>query len=125
MGNIRYRGSFSVLRQDLQKIGLETTKIGFDNRHWDHIYSALKLYKQLHGHLRIPANYIIPDNSHEWPRELYNLKLGYRCKNIRYRGDFIKGPGNEKYRRLLEEIGFEFHKANRRITRLGLNVDQS
>jgi hypothetical protein len=90
-------------------MGLETTKVGFDNRHWEYIYKALQIYKDLYGHLRVPVNYIIPDNSNEWPKELHKLKLGYRCKNIRYRGDFVKGPKNDKYRVLLEKIGFELY----------------
>ena len=93
----------------MQTLGLETAKLGFDNRHWNYIFKALQIYKSLNGDLRVPVNFIIPSNTKDWPIELHGLKLGYRCKNIRYRGDFVKGPENAKYRVLLEKIGFEFH----------------
>ena len=43
-----------------------------------------------------------------WPQSIWGLKLGYRLRNIRYRGDFI----NERpeCQKLLEELGFNCGK---------------
>lgn len=116
VSNIRYRGSFAAFIDSFQRAGLETSKAGSDTRHWSHIYSALVVFKRLNGHVDIPAKFEVPEES-DWPIELHGLKLGFRVKNIRYRGDFVNE--NEEYRQQLDQLGFRWK------TRKNQNHDQN
>ena len=113
VANIRYRGSFAASIEDFQRVGLETSKSGTDTRHWAHIYSALTIYKKIYGHSDVPAKFEVPEES-DWPTELHGLKLGYRVKNIRYRGDFVNE--NDEYRRQLDLLGFRWKKRKHSLT---------
>jgi len=106
VANIRYRGSFADFIENFQRAGLQTSKTGSDTRHWAHIYSALTIYKQLHGHSDVPAKFEVPDDTADWPSDLHGLKLGYRVKNIRYRGDFVNE--NDQYRQQLDLLNFRW-----------------
>ena len=75
--------------------------------------SALKIYKGKYGHLYVPSKWRVPREL-EWPEKLWDLKLGYRVHNIRYRGDFVQE--NPKYRRLLDGLGFSW-KGKRQMKR--------
>jgi Helicase associated domain len=106
--NMIYRGDFGPsVREELEKLGLRKLGDKFDTRHWEYIYSALQVYKSLYGNLNVQYNFMVP-HSAPWPESIWGLKLGYRLRNIRYRGDFV----NERpeCRRLLEEIGFNCGK---------------
>lgn len=59
-----------------------------DRRRFDLIYRALVHYKELHGHLDVPAKYAVPSSDEaRWPRasygELHGLRLGQVVSNIR------------------------------------------
>lgn len=112
--NIRYRGDYVQYKDKFEAISLCLDKFGFDTRHWDYIYSALIRYKEIHDHLIIPADWAVPATD-QWPKELWDLKLGYRAHNIRYRGDFVKD--NEKYKLLLDELGFQWRKSDMQSTK--------
>ena len=62
---------------------------------------ALKVFKKLHGHLRVPRNYIVP-SSPPWPSEVHGLKLGMMVSSTR------TGASNRTPERVarLQEIGF-------------------
>ena len=62
----------------------------------------------------MPCRWKVP-RSEEWPESLWNLKLGYRVHNIRYRGDFVKVY--PEYNRLLDELGFVWRGSRRRKRR--------
>lgn len=113
VANIRYRGSFAEFIDKFQSVGLKTSKTGSDTRHWQHIHSALVVYKQLYGHSNVPAKFEVPEES-DWPKELHGLKLGYRIKNIRYRGDFV--TENDEYRQQLDLLGFQW-KTKKQLNR--------
>lgn len=110
VGNYRYRGDYAAYRTKFEELGISDNHNNFDTRHWDHIYKALKVYKEIHGDLNIPASWSVPCRE-PWPRETWELKLGYRAHNIRYRGDFIST--NSAYRVLLEDLGFKFRRGVR------------
>ena len=106
LSNVRYRGDYikkSNIREQFQELGLSLDHIGTDTRHWEHIYSALQVYKQEYGHVSIPSDWSVPC-CEPWPEHIWELKLGYRCNNIRYRGDFVLE--NPYYKELLNELGF-------------------
>ena len=74
-------------------------------------FSALKIYREKHGHVDVPCRFKVPQ-SEDWPENLWDLKLGYRVHNIRYRGDFVKE--HPEYHQLLDELGFIWKGARRR-----------
>eukprot|EP01041_Mallomonas_annulata_P008717 gene8717-18024_t len=115
VNNVRYRGDYVTVSEEvkrkLEDIGLYLDHIGFDTRHWNHIYTALLAYKKEYGHLYVPSSFTVPCND-PWPEEVWDLKLGYRCNNIRYRGDFLRE--NPEYRTLLNEIGFPWKNGRAR-----------
>jgi hypothetical protein len=77
LNNIRYRGDFNQYQTILQEIGIEMDKVGIDTRHWEYVYSALKVYKNLYGHLNVPKNWFVPSED-PWPKNTWDLKLGFK-----------------------------------------------
>lgn len=55
--NYIYRGDYSLYKDQLQEIGLSSVKLGFDTRHWDYIYTALKTFDTVYGHSRVRTQY--------------------------------------------------------------------
>ena len=55
--NFIYRGDYTLYKEQLEEIGLSSVKLGFDTRHWDYIYTALKTYDTIYGHSRVRSSY--------------------------------------------------------------------
>ena len=75
-----------------------------DPRGFAHVYQALVLYKQLHGHLVIPRSFVVPTAAASdtlWPRGLWGMSLGRTLYDIR-RGAAYTKP---KHIKLLVELG--------------------
>ena len=47
--NFIYRGDYPAYKDQIEEIGLSSVKMGFDTRHWDYIYTALKTYRDIYG----------------------------------------------------------------------------
>lgn len=105
LSNYRYRGDYSHHRDLLVAAGVTADKAGQDDRHWQHVYSALQTYRACYGSVDVPADWKVP-SSPPWQEDLWGLKLGCRVNNIKYRGDFI--GDNETCRALLSDLGFSF-----------------
>mmetsp|Transcript_24312 Transcript_24312/g.33740 ORF Transcript_24312/g.33740 Transcript_24312/m.33740 type:complete len:388 (-) Transcript_24312:78-1241(-) len=71
---------------------------------WNTLWEALLNYKELHGNLAVPHKFVVPENDHKWPQNLWKLKLGEMVRNIRTVGIHIKT--NPDRRAQLNEIGF-------------------
>ena len=72
---------------------------------WDVILDALKRYYAIHGDLRVPVKFVVPDEG-DWPRLSRGLKLGLRVASIRSAGRYIKE--NQERKSQLDELGFEW-----------------
>jgi hypothetical protein len=107
VSNIRYRGDYPEYRGKFEEIGLSLDKMGFDTRHWDYVYKALKIFKKIYGNVDVPPEWQVPSKE-PWPENTWDLKLGYRIHNIRYRGDFLNM--NSTYKTLLDELGFTWRR---------------
>ncbi|OQS03070.1 hypothetical protein THRCLA_21246 [Thraustotheca clavata] len=60
---------------------------------------ALKAYKNIHGHLVVPRQFIVPENDQRWPRDTWGWQLGKLVHNIRF--------GNVKIdKKAVDDIGF-------------------
>jgi hypothetical protein len=64
---------------------------------------ALLRYLELHGHMRVPCNFVVPW-SRDWPEEFWGLKLGGVVNNIR------GGRTHADKKKELEAAGFDFAK---------------
>jgi hypothetical protein len=73
---------------------------------WDRIKTALLCYKQLHGHFKVPARFVVPeegdDNTAEgWPKETHGMKLGKVVGRIKYSDNY------RSHRSDLIQMGFD------------------
>jgi len=71
---------------------------------FEQFLEALNVFKQIHGHTRVPQQYICPE-SDAWPSHLHGYRLGARRHTIRLRGDLVKNYPDRRVR--LELLGFE------------------
>ena len=99
---IRIDGGFSEHKDRLIALGVdfnvkEINVVGFDV-----IHSALKVYKEIHGNLKMKTSFVVPENDERYPKETHGLKLGSRVRNIRYHGAY------PEHREQLEALGFHF-----------------
>ncbi|ETW10092.1 hypothetical protein H310_00476 [Aphanomyces invadans] len=62
---------------------------------------ALKTYRALNGHVRVPGLFVVPDKSPLWAKDLWNMPLGVVVKT--YRSSWTSWP--ESTRAALEETG--------------------
>ena len=96
---IRAGDSFVSKRKELESIGFDYTprsEVLFQT-----VKLALQRYKELHGDMLVPSNFIVP-KSKLWPRSLLGLRLGMTVYNIR-RGSCYVSRRDE-----LESIGFDY-----------------
>eukprot|EP00596_Hydrurales_sp_CCMP1899_P009538 CAMPEP_0119047356 /NCGR_PEP_ID=MMETSP1177-20130426/52740_1 /TAXON_ID=2985 /ORGANISM="Ochromonas sp, Strain CCMP1899" /LENGTH=167 /DNA_ID=CAMNT_0007021869 /DNA_START=97 /DNA_END=597 /DNA_ORIENTATION=- len=49
--------------------------------------AALMRYKEIHGDMIVPSLFVISDNSSEFPKEVWKMKLGFIVNHIRCRND--------------------------------------
>jgi hypothetical protein len=68
------------------------------------VYEALVKYKELYGDLVVPQPFTVPENSDEWPKITWGLRLGARVNAIRSQGTFVKTDPMKK--KELDELGF-------------------
>jgi hypothetical protein len=75
---------------------------------WNLILEALISFLQLHGHTRVPFNFVVPhdDGCGEWPKSTWGLPLGSCVYRIRSRHDFLRGSNSFARRQQLDRIGF-------------------
>ena len=68
------------------------------------VFNALKRYREIYGDLLVPQPFVVPNESPDWPPEVWGLRLGARVNAIRSQGTFIKT--NPERKEMLEDIGF-------------------
>ncbi|RHY22457.1 hypothetical protein DYB32_009495 [Aphanomyces invadans] len=44
--------------------------------HWNANLSALKMYKDIHGHVSVPTQFVVPHDDPRWPKGMWGLQLG-------------------------------------------------
>ncbi|RHY28379.1 hypothetical protein DYB32_006022 [Aphanomyces invadans] len=59
---------------------------------WNRKMDALETYRRLHGHIKIPNAYVVPDRDAAWAPELWNMKLGLVLQKIRLAGRQDRHP---------------------------------
>ena len=84
-------------------------ELGFDwgasqDENWAKHLVALKVYKDIHGHMRVPQCFVIPSDDRRWPSETHGMKLGNFVNNLRRR----KTALSQNQMDVLEELGFKW-----------------
>ena len=44
-------------------------------------------YKELHGNLYVPFNFVVPDNEPNYPQDSWGVKLGWGLNTMKYQGN--------------------------------------
>jgi len=74
------------------------------------VLEALFHYKSIHGHVQVPASFIVPHDTEakkEWPMATWGIPLGNCVYRIRSRGDFLSSDETAWLRRRqLDNLGF-------------------
>ncbi|KAH9134055.1 hypothetical protein AeRB84_020059 [Aphanomyces euteiches] len=104
--------SLSIFRR-LYRMGLldalivaKLDELGFvwnDNQHqWSLTMEALRTFKKIYGHLKVPRVFEVPEDDPEWPVYLWTMKFGSRIQSIR--SGYVKL--SEDQREGLDALGF-------------------
>jgi hypothetical protein len=67
----------------LETLGFQWGKY-YENS-WANKLMALKAYKDIHGHSRVPQSFVVPTDDQRWPIETHNMKLGKVVNYLRQR----------------------------------------
>jgi hypothetical protein len=101
VNNIRRGHSYVDKREDLLSIGFDFNpqqlRYGYDL-----IKTALLAYKVLHNDMLVPYKFVVPDGDVAWPKETWNMTLGYVVDTIR------RGKSHVDKREDLLSIGFDY-----------------
>ena len=79
---------------------------------YDLLRRTLLKYKELHGHLLVPSDFVVTHDDSFWPEEMWGFRLGSNVNDIRINNSF-----NDK-REDLQSIGFIFNTANTNSTKI-------
>ena len=78
----------------------------------EEVQPAMQTYRELHGDLRVPKNFVVPAKA-PWPAACRGMRLGDTVSNIRSRQDFVKGMPER--REWLDSVGFVWHAMRRGV----------
>lgn len=104
LGTPEFFSSYPDKVEELEKLGFKANLSSLVDD-WNLIFDALKIYKDLHGDLRIQSKFVVPDEE-PWPRMLRKLKLGVRIAAVRSAGRYVKDHPDRKL--MLDNLGFEW-----------------
>jgi hypothetical protein len=103
VSHIRNNGAYADKREELEAAGFDF-RPQRDVRGFDAFVGALKVFKELHGHVFVPNLFVVPEDSPEWPEEFWGMQLGVRVHNMRYR------DGNKEKLDRLKKMGIEWDR---------------
>jgi hypothetical protein len=116
VANIRSTGRFV---KDMPQRKAELDELGFEWRirdntykqqvveaHFEDVYEALKMYKDMHDSVEVPKGFVIPDGK-EWKKGMAGMKLGEEMHAITQEQKFVFG--RETRRQALEEMGVKIN----------------
>lgn len=71
------------------------------------VLEALITYRAIHGHVRVPASFVVPYNDPSFMKATWGIPLGNCVHRIRSRGDFLRDDETSwSRRRQLDNLGF-------------------
>ena len=60
-----------------------------NEEHWQRILKSLQVYKEVHGNLEVPQEFVVPSEA-PWPEDAWGMYLGHRVYGIRNREMYVK-----------------------------------
>ena len=80
---------------------------------WETLLSALEVYKEKNGDLRVNQLFVVPSDTDQWPDKLWGIRLGYLVSLIRNNNAYAD------YKEELLELGFDYNKQSKRRYSVG------
>jgi hypothetical protein len=71
---------------------------------WKKKLLALRIYRDIYGHLRVSKDFVVPTDELRWPIEMHGMKLGSAVLNLRQRNKGL----TQNQLQALEELGFDW-----------------
>eukprot|EP01044_Picomonas_judraskeda_P009861 COSAG03_NODE_1232_length_4510_cov_37.532986_2_plen_361_part_00 len=88
-------------------------ELDYKEHQWNRAATALLCFRGLHGHLRVPFAFAVPEEE-PWPRQCWGMALGKRVNRIRGRQDFVlRRPERREW---LDKQGFVWEEREHRWT---------
>jgi hypothetical protein len=88
----------------------ESNQAATDEQWEKKVLPAITTYKQVHGDLQVPFDFIVP-SSGKWEEGLWNMRLGTAVNRIRTNSNFVWGrPDRQKQ---LDKLGFVWDEFER------------
>ncbi len=111
INSIRNQEVHQEIRDDLTALGVDLTpQINFKP-----IYDGLMAYKQIHGHVKVPVTFMVPENDYSrFPENTWGINLGNHLHQIRSKNYW------SKHREELEALGVNYEV--KPIKRVGFEV---
>ncbi|OQR96159.1 hypothetical protein ACHHYP_16922 [Achlya hypogyna] len=69
---------------------------------WEHRLLGLETYHRYYNHLKVPKSFQVPENDPAWPKEVWNMQLGWVVKDLRNKENTMPPARKRK----LESMGF-------------------
>jgi hypothetical protein len=104
MGTMSELDDYIRLYDYCQSRHVTTAKPHVGARDWTIKHLALKTYRDMHGHVRVPRSFIVPTDDSRWPIETHGLKLGNAVHHLRERKAGLAQSQLDD----LEALGFEW-----------------
>ncbi|EQC26984.1 hypothetical protein, variant [Saprolegnia diclina VS20] len=104
-----------VIKTTLDALGFDLTPVRIVQRRqwsWVHRLEALCLYREAHGHMKVPQRYVVPTS---YPQHLHHLPLGHlvsslRCQSIAYTPERVQRISD------LDALGFLWRLSSKNAT---------
>lgn len=106
MSEIKCGVTYTVHRENFVKMGVDYHDSIDSTIYHMTVVKALKRFKALKGHIRMPATYKVPSDSKLWETSLWGFKLG--CASRRIRGGKILTQHRKEY----EALGIVYYDAD-------------
>lgn len=99
VNNIRNHNAFLDFKAQLLAIGFHFEHMKYFD--FEKIFRAIQRYKLIHGHVRVPATYIVSAEVKDFDEEFWGMKLGRVVKSIRLGGTY------HEYRKYFTDLGLK------------------
>jgi hypothetical protein len=111
--SIRSEGQYLSDDKPERKEWLDEMSFVWDDheRRWEVARTALTMYKEEHGDLNVPQEFVIPSSA-PWAEETWGMNLGSIVNTIRSRGIYLSDDKPER-KEWLDEMGFRWHITSR------------
>ena len=67
-------------------------------------FNAIRRYREIHGNVMVPADFVVPLSDFSWPEESWGMALGKVVTSIKTTTDY------DGYRTELEDMGFKYQE---------------